>query len=155
MKIQRNTRIKFYACNATGIIGSNSKKISGKFISSDKKIRLSLPISRRNKDFIDVVVSICFIITFPVHLFTQKKPRQFFKNVFDTLLLDRTWVGYSFPNATLPKIKIGVLTTTGLPASLNTLPEESLIVSDIWYATDYDVWEDVKMIMHSYKFLSA
>ena len=154
IKILRKVRIKFYASNAKGIIGSNSK-ISGKFISSDKKIRLSLPISRRNKNFIDIIVSIFFIITFPLHLFTQKKPGQFFKNVFETLLLNRTWVGYAFPETTMPKLKSGVLTTTGLPASLNTLPAESLIASDKWYATDYDVWEDVKMIMHNYKFLSA
>ena len=155
IKILWKVRIKFYASNAKGIIGSNSKKISGKFISSDKKIRLSLPISRRNKNFIDIIVSIFFIITFPLHLFTQKKPGQFFKNVFETLLLNRTWVGYAFPETTMPKLKSGVLTTTGLPASLNTLPAESLIASDKWYATDYDVWEDVKMIMHNYKFLSA
>ncbi len=155
MKIQRNIRIKFYASNATGIIGSNSKKISGKFISSDKKIKLSLPINRRNKNFIDVVVSICFLITFPLHLLTQKNPLQFFKNVFDTMLLNRTWVGYAFSEATMPKLKSGVLTTTGLPASLNTLPAESLVASDKWYATDYDVWVDLKLIMHSYKFLSA
>ena len=155
MKISRKVRIKFYAFNATGIIGSNSKKISGKFISSDKKIRLSLPISRRNKNFLDAVVSICFIITFPIHLVTQKKPQQFFKNVFDTLLLNKTWVGYASLNTTLPKIKRGVLTTTGLPTTLNTLPAESLVASDKWYATDYDVWEDVKMILRSYKFLSA
>ena len=155
MKISRKVRIKFYAFNATGIIGSNSKKISGKFISSDKKIMLSLPISRRNKNFLDAVVSICFIITFPIHLVTQKKPQQFFKNVFDTLLLNKTWVGYASLNTTLPKIKRGVLTTTGLPTTLNTLPAESLVASDKWYATDYDVWEDVKMILRSYKFLSA
>ena len=155
MKISRKVRIKFYAFNATGIIGSNSKKISGKFISSDKKIRLSLPISRRNKNFLDAVVSICFIITFPIHLVTQKKPQQFFKNVFDTLLLNKTWVGYASNSIALPKLKKGVLTTTGLPTSLNTLPEESLVASDKWYATDYDVWEDVKMILRSYKFLSA
>ena len=155
MKISRKVRIKFYAFNATGIIGSNSKKISGKFISSDKKIMLSLPISRRNKNFLDAVVSIFFIITFPVHLVAQKKPQQFFKNVFDTLLLNKTWVGYASLNTTLPKIKRGVLTTTGLPTTLNTLPAESLVASDKWYATDYDVWEDVKMILRSYKFLSA
>ena len=155
MKISRKVRIKFYAFNATGIIGSNSKKISGKFISSDKKIMLSLPISRRNKNFLDAVVSICFIITFPIHLLAQKKPQQFFKNVFDTLLLNKTWVGYASLNTTLPKIKRGVLTTTGLPTTLNTLPAESLVASDKWYATDYDVWEDVKMILRSYKFLSA
>jgi hypothetical protein len=102
-----------------------------------------------------VLISISFIITFPLHLVLQKKPGMFFKNVFDILVLKKTWVGYAFPQNELPKIKHGVLTTTGLPSSLNTLPHESLIVSDKWYATDYDVWQDVKIIRRGYKFLGA
>ncbi|MDB5221825.1 MAG: glycosyltransferase [Chitinophagaceae bacterium] len=154
-EIPNHTRIKFHAANASGIVGSENKKTSGKFISGDKKIKLSLPISKRNKSFIDVVVSICFIITFPVHLLIQKKPHQFFRNIFDILFLNKTWVGYAWPDNALPKIKEGVLTTTGLPAILNTLPPESLSGSDKWYATDYDVWEDVKIIWRGYRFLGT
>lgn len=155
MNIPKYVRIKFYACNASGIIGSDSKKSSGDFISSDKKNKLSLPISKRNKNFMDVLISILFLITFPVHFLLQKKPGKFFKNVFDIFFLKKTWVGYAFPENELPTIKRGVVTTTGLPATLNILPPESLIASDIWYATDYDVWEDVKIIRRSYKFLGA
>ena len=155
MKIPKHVRIKFHAADASGIIGSNSKKISGKFISADKKIKLSLPVSKRNKNFIDVVISICFIITFPVHLLLKKKPQHFFRNIFDILLLNKTWVGYALPDKQLPKIKEGVLTTTGIPAFLNTLPAESLMASDKWYAADYDVWEDVKIIWRGYKFLGT
>ena len=155
MKIPKHVRIKFHAADASGIIGSNSKKISGKFISADKKIKLSLAISKRNKNFIDVVISICFIITFPVHLLLKKKPQHFFRNIFDILLLNKTWVGYALPDKQLPKIKEGVLTTTGIPAFLNTLPAESLMASDKWYAADYDVWEDVKIIWRGYRFLGT
>ena len=155
MKIPKHVRIKFHAAAASGIIGSNSKKISGKFISADKKIKLSLPVSKRNKNFIDVVISICFIITFPVHLLLKKKPQHFFRNIFDILLLNKTWVGYALPDKQLPKIKEGVLTTTGIPAFLNTLPAQSLMASDKWYAADYDVWEDVKIIWRGYRFLGT
>ncbi len=153
--INKQVRIKFHAAHSSGIIGSDSKKTSGIFISSDKKIKLSLAISRRNKNLMDVVICIVFILTFPVHLFLQKKPVLFFRNVFDILFLRKTWVGYALQEANLPKIKNGVLTTTGLPSSLNTLPIESLLASDKWYAIDYDVWEDVKMIWRGYKFLDA
>jgi hypothetical protein len=151
--IPKQVRMKFHTANASGIIGSDSKSTSGKFISADRQINLSLPVSRRNKNLIDFLISIFFIITFPVHLFVQKKPGNFFKNVFDVLLLKKTWVGYSFNQASLPKIKKGILTTTGLPASLNTLPPESLAASDKWYATDYDVFEDLKIVWRRYKFL--
>ena len=155
MHLPKHVRIKFYACNASGIIGSDSKRSSGDFISANKKNKLSLPISKRNKNFMDVVISISFLITFPLHLFLQKKPGMFFKNVFDIFFLKKTWVGYAFPQNAFPKIKQGVLTTTGLPSSLNTLPQESLIASDKWYAVDYDVWQDLKIISRSYKFLGA
>lgn len=151
--IPQNVRMKFHTANASGIIGSNSKSTSGKFISADRKINLSLPISKRNKNLVDVLISLFFIITFPIHFFIQKKAGNFFKNVFEVLFLKKTWVGYSVNEDILPKIKKGILTTTGLPAVLNTLPIESLTASDKWYATDYDVWEDVKMVWNGYRFL--
>jgi len=152
-EIPKQVRIKFHAAASAGIIGSDNTRTSGKFISADKQIKLSQPVSKRNKNFIDAMISICFIITFPVHFITQKKPTRFFRNVFDTLFLKKTWVGYSFPDSFLPKIKTGVLTTTGLPSSLNTLPPESLAASDKWYATDYEVWEDVRLVWRGYKYL--
>ena len=153
--IPKQVRIKFHAFNTSGIIGSDSKNTSGKFISADKKVNLSLPVSRRNKNLVDILISIIFIITFPVHLFLQKNPANFFKNVFDIILLKKTWVGYAQVSDQLPRIKKGVLTATGLPAALNTLPPESLAASDQWYAIDYDVWEDVNIIRRGYKFLGA
>ena len=153
--IPKHVRIKLHAFNTSGIIGSDSKDTSGKFISADKKVNLSLPVSRRNKNLVDVLISIFFILTFPVHLVFQKRPSNFFRNVFDILRLNKTWVGYSQAARELPQLKKGVLTTTGLPASLNTLPPESLAASDRWYAIDYEVWEDVRMVRKGYKFLGA
>jgi membrane-bound metal-dependent hydrolase YbcI (DUF457 family) len=151
----KQVKIKFHAANSSGIIGSDSTKTSGKFISADKKIKLLLPINKRNKNLIDAIISLCFVITFPVHLFLQKKPIRFFRNIFDILFLNKTWVGYSMPDIDLPQIKKGVLTTTGLPPALNTLPLESLRASDKWYAIDYDVWEDVRIVWRGYRFLGT
>ena len=153
--IPPRVRIKLYACDSSGIIGSNSKNNGSNFISADKKNKLSLPISRRNKNFMDAATSLFFIVTFPVHLVFQKKPISFFKNVSHTLLLKKTWVGYALPSSDLPILKEGVLTTTGLPSFLNTLPQESLYASDKWYALDYNIWEDIKIIYRSYKFLGT
>ena len=152
-EIPGNVRIKFHAENAAGIIGSDTTHTIGKFISADKKIKLSLPLSKRNKNFIDAFASICFLITFPLHFIFQRKPVQFFRNVMDILFLRKTWVGYAMPEATLPKIKRGILTTTGLPSFFNTLPPESLEAADKWYAIDYEVWTDIRIIWHGYKHL--
>ena len=149
------TRIKFHAATASGIIGSENNKTAGSFISTDKQINLSQPVTRRNKALIDILISLFFIATFPVHLFTQKKPAGFFKNVFAVLFLRKTWIGYSIPVKELPKIKAGILTTTGLPNSINILPAESLAASDRWYAQDYSVWVDIKTLWRNYKYLGT
>jgi Predicted glycosyltransferases len=154
-QMPKHVRIKFHASGAESIIGSDSRYTSGKFVSTDKIYRLSLPVQKRNKNLTDVVVSSFFIITFPLHLLFQHKPISFFKNVFDVFFLRKTWVGYALPEPQLPALKSGVLSTTGVPSSLNSLPEESLTSSDKWYASDYTVWQDIGLIRRGYRFLSA
>jgi GT2 family glycosyltransferase len=148
-----NVRIKFHATGTMGNIGSDSREASIKYISPGKRIRLEHPVSRRNKNLVDILISLFFIITFPYHFARQKRPGLFFNNVFQVLLSKRTWVGYALATGDLPGLKSGVLTTTGLPATLNTLPAESLEASDRWYATNYEVWEDIKTVQQGYRFL--
>jgi hypothetical protein len=85
-------------------------------------------------------------------LFTQKKPLQFFKNIFTVLLMKKTWVGYAAKN-NLPSLKNGILTSTTLPAVLNDLPADSLLLSDEWYATAYKSSTDIKKIIRGYRYL--
>jgi len=153
-QIPKNIRIKFHAQSSHGIIGSDSRDVAGKFVSKDKVYRLSLPVNKRNKDLIDVVMSILFLVTFPFHLFLQRKPFRFFGNVFRVLALQKTWVGYASTNKGLPELKEGVLTSTGVSRSLNELPDESLRASDEWYAKDYSVWQDIAIIRRGYQYLS-
>ncbi|MEP6615670.1 MAG: glycosyltransferase [Ginsengibacter sp.] len=154
-KLPRHARLKFHAAGSQSIIGSENRYSSGKFVSSDKIYRLALPVHRRNKALNDVVVSCFFIITFPMHLILQRRPGSFFKNVFAVVMFKKTWVGYALSENQLPFLKKGVLTSTGLPASKNSLPEQSLASSDRWYVTDYSVWQDIRMIRKNYRFLSA
>ena len=153
--LEKKIRIKIYTNGANGIIGSNSKNTSGDFVSQHTQIRLCQPVSRRSKSFFDVTLSLFFIITFPVHFFLQKKISSFYKNVFAVLLNRKTWVGYVNTNSNLPALIKGVLTSTGLPNFLNNLPLQTLEASDKWYATDYEVWEDVKIIWRGYKYLGT
>ena len=147
-------RIKIHAHGATGIIGSDSKNISGKIVSGDKTNRLATPVNKRNKKITDVLISLLFILTFPVNILLQKNIWRFYKNVFDVLLLKKTWIGYACDKHNGLFLKKGILTTTGLPALQNTLPQQSLQASDKWYATDYTLWQDIKIIFRGYKFLS-
>jgi GT2 family glycosyltransferase len=146
---------KFHASGSSSVIGSNNKDISGEYLSASDKYTIANPVNKRNKNLVDAVVAIFFLLTFPIHLVLQKKPFRFFKNVFAVLFLQKTWIGYAAPPGKLPVIRKGVLTSTTLPQSINDLPTESLYLSDEWYATYYSAATDIKKIIRGYKYLSA
>jgi len=144
---------KFHASGSSSIIGSDNKNVSGKYVSINNKYTIAVPVNRRNKNLLDVSVALVFLLSFPVHLLLQKKPLGFFKNVFSVLFRQKTWIGYALPKDTLPAIKKGILTSTTLPLQINDLPDESLSLSDEWYATYYSAATDVKKIIRGYKYL--
>jgi O-antigen biosynthesis protein len=152
-QLPAGVRNKFHASGSSSIIGSDSKDISGNYVTVNNRYTITNPVNKRNKALLDVTVAIIFLITFPIHFLTQKKPLQFFKNVFWVLLGKKTWVGYAAPENKLPLIKAGVLTSTTLPAMVNDLPAESLHLSDDWYATSYSAATDIKKILRGYKYL--
>jgi GT2 family glycosyltransferase len=146
-------RNKFHASGSSSIVGSNNKDVSGEYFSSNDKYTIADPVNKRNKNLLDAVAALFFLLTFPIHLFTQKKPLGFFKNVFAVLFMQRTWVGYAATSGKLPVLKKGILTSTALPGVMNDLPIESLHLSDEWYATFYSAATDIKKIIRGYKYL--
>jgi O-antigen biosynthesis protein len=147
-------RVKLFITGTHTLIGGGSKNEPGKYISRDAGFRLALPVSQRNKNLADVIIAFLFLITFPVHFIIKSNPLLFFKNVFDVLLLRKTWIGYAVHGKNLPLLKQGILTTTGLPSSLNTLPDESLQTTDLLYAKNFHIINDIKMVWLNYKLLS-
>ena len=146
-------RNKFHASGSSSIVGSDSKNVSGDYVTAVKKYSIAKPINRRNKRLLDILVSLLFIISFPVHFALQKKPFRFYKNIFDVLLRRKTWVGYTSAKNELPAIRKGIITSTELPAQLNELPEESLRKTDEWYASSYSLLLDLQKIRNGYKTL--
>lgn len=146
-------RNKFHASGSSSIVGSDSKNVSGDYVTAVKKYSIAKPINRRNKRLLDILVSVFFIISFPVHFALQKKPFRFYKNIFDVLLRRKTWVGYASAKNELPAIRKGIITSTELPAQLNELPEESLRKTDEWYASSYSLLLDLRKIKNGYKTL--
>lgn len=152
--LPRNMRIKIYTGSSKTLIGSESKNNSGEFFSGEYQYAIGKPVNRRNKKLIDVSLALFFLITFPVHLIFKKHSLLFFKNVFDVLVLKKTWIGYAMDEKKLPLLKKGILTSTGLPASLNTLSPKSLQSSDELYAKNFNYINDLKLIWANYKLLS-
>lgn len=152
--LPRRIRIKIFTPCSNTLIGSESKNASGKFLSGESNYRLSHPVNRRNKNLIDVALAIFFLITFPFHLIFKKHPFLFFKNIFDVLFRRKTWIGYALEEKDLPSLKKGVLTSTGLPASLNTLSQKNLLAADIIYAKGFHYLKDLKLVWSNYRLLS-
>ncbi len=149
----RYFRIKIYSACTNALIGSEGKDEAGNIL-KDSNFRLAQAVSRRNKILADIMIAIVFLLSFPLHFIIKKRPLRFFENVFNVLLLKKTWVGYALYEKELPSLKPGVITTTGLPATLNTLPQKSLYASDNLYAKSFHIFNDIKIIWLNYKFLS-
>lgn len=146
-------RNKFHASGSRSIVGSDSRYESGDYVSASKKYNIDKPLNRRNKRLLDVAVSLLLIISFPIHIFLQKKLLGFFKNVLAVLFKQKTWVGYAGSADSLPKLKAAVISCTSLPVKLNELPAESLHNTDEWYASSYSVLLDLQKIRRGYKYL--
>ncbi|MEO6219175.1 MAG: hypothetical protein ABIO81_02020, partial [Ginsengibacter sp.] len=147
-------RIKIYTSCSNTLIGSENKNATGKFLSNELNYRLSQPVNRRNKNLADVFIAFLFLITFPVHFIIKSHPFTFFHNVFAVLLRRNTWIGYALDEKDLPPLKKGILTSTGLPASLNTLSQKNLRAADVLYAKGFHYLNDLKLVWFNYKFLS-
>ncbi|MEO6453216.1 MAG: glycosyltransferase, partial [Ginsengibacter sp.] len=145
--------IKIFSPKSQSIIGSDSKNISGNYVTLYSNFRLGNKIGKRNKHLADIIISIIFIVGFPLHLLLQKKPLRFFKNVSDVFLRNKGWVGYASGSNDLPLLRPGVITVTGVPGFMNGMPEENLLLADKWYAKHYTIWHDIQLVWKGYKFL--
>ncbi len=152
--IPAHLRIKFYSECTKTLIGSGSKDEAGKYFAGNGFFRLDHAVSKRNKTITDVIISVILLSTFPIHLLIKARPLVFFKNITSVLFLKKTWIGYALDGKDLPELKPGVLTSTGLPARLNTLPDQSLLVADVSYAKNFTALSDIRMIWVNYKLLS-
>ena len=147
---------KIHAEGSSSIVGSDSKDTSGEAVSKENGYKLSDPYNRRLKRLIDVCVAFFSLITFPVHLFLVKKPVSFFSNCFAVLVARKTWIGYAAPEKNLPPLYKAVIACNGVPVSATQqLPNESLQMMDYWYARDYELSSDVKLLWRTYRKLGG
>ncbi len=138
--------------DSLSIIGSNSIHTSGDLYTVDIKA-VDMPVNRRNKRLLDVLVSLVLIFTSPVIIFFQRKPFSFISNIFQVLFEKKSWVGYYLEDTNyrhLPKIKKGVLTpVSGM--KVRTQDPDVVSTLNILYARDYNVWKDLNIIFFAFR----
>jgi len=148
----RNIKIKFHASGSHSIIGSDSKDSMGQAFSKENGYKLADPYRSRVKRLIDILSSLLFLVSFPIHLFTQKNPFPFFRNCIQVLVAKRTWIGYNKPEQNLPPLRKAVLACNGVPLSTEQkIPGENLQTLDQWYARDYEPANDLKLLWREYR----
>lgn len=135
------------------IIGSNSKDLPGELYTIDIRMAIATDTNRRNKRLLDVLLSLFFLLTFPVQLFIVKSPFGLLANIFSVLSNQKSWVGYAQTNGAmyekLPAIKYGVIHPADV---VNHNINESIITRlNFLYARDYSVWKDVELVMKAYR----
>jgi GT2 family glycosyltransferase len=135
------------------IIGSKSISTGGDLYIVDIN-SISTHSNKRKKFFLDFLVSIFLLSTFPVSMFVVKKPVLFLKNILLNLLQQVSWVGYHESKAKssikLPAIKKGILNPTDAIKN-NSLDTETIDKLNLLYARDYKINYDLNIIIHGFR----
>lgn len=132
------------------IIGSNSIQTSGELYVIGLN-SIDRPLNRRKKRALDIFFSLFLLVFFPL-LFITKSPIQSLINTIKCLLGQYTWVGYSSGKGSeaLPKLRKGVFNPLD-PFSKLGFDELTEIQTNILYAKDYRVSNDLSIIYHSFR----
>jgi GT2 family glycosyltransferase len=149
-------RLRYHNAGSSSIIGSDSKDSSGEALSLQEPLRLAAASARRSKRGMDVLLALAFLLTLPVHLLLVRRPLGFLRNLVAVIAGRKTWVGYRLSpvGGQLPRLRRAVLSAGGSrPSSNSDLSEEILRQADYWYARDYDVSDDVRIIFKNYRWL--
>jgi len=152
-----HTKLKFryHAYGSSSIVGSDTSTDSGEILAAETDFAIAHPANRRIKRLIDVVASVLFLLTFPLHFVFVKNPLLFFSNCFTVLLGRKTWVGYTAPQPSLPTLRKSVLAPNGRRELSYAFSDENLHLLNYWYARNYEPAQDTKTIFSHYKYLGS
>jgi GT2 family glycosyltransferase len=150
---QTGIRMRFHRAGSSSIVGSDSSGTSGEVLAGEAQFRLAGASERRVKRLIDVVTSVFFLLTFPVHYMLVKHPNSFFGNCLAILLKRKTWVGYAGSGKGLPPLRPGVMAPNGLLLRQHSSIAESLHLVDHYYACDYEPLQDLALVFANYRHL--
>ncbi|MFP4059227.1 MAG: glycosyltransferase [Bacteroidota bacterium] len=148
-----NVDYKIAPEESLSIIGSNSINTAGELYTIDFNL-IDKGFNKRNKRVLDVLLSLIFLIFYPVFAFLVKKPARFLKNISRVFFGMASWVGYysdkETPIQNLPPIKVGILTPLDA-IKRKDIPRELSEKLNILYAKDYRIINDLNIIYKGFK----
>jgi len=136
------------------IIGSNSIDTAGDLYTVDFNTIIK-PQNIRNKRTLDLLLSVAILIASPILCIISKPASKLYRNIFAVIFGMRSWVGFSgkSQNQALPKIRKGVLNQALIKYGENATTEQCE-KADLLYAKDYQVYNDIIIIIRGLKYLS-
>jgi O-antigen biosynthesis protein len=149
---------RFFAENSNSIIGSHDKDSSGKSFAYEGEFAIARPYEKRMKRIVDMLTSFIIVFGFPLHVLCIKKPFAALQFALFVLFKNYTWVGYTnvIDQHQLPPLAINKLSFLGIPKEHNqAIGIEILQQLNIRYAKHYDYWEDIRIILKSYRHLGG
>jgi GT2 family glycosyltransferase len=144
-----NVEYKIAPPESMFIIGSSSVENPGELYIIDIN-SISNKINKRNKRFMDFLLSLAMLLLLPVFILTQKNAIEFIRNLFRVLTGKISWVGYSGKTSKLPYIKKGVLNPLdGLTGEIR----DDLTINRLnsLYAKDYRVYTDLNIVRKGWR----
>lgn len=148
-----NIGFKILPDDSNYIIGSNSKNAAGEFYTLNIDLNILQKSARRNKRVFDIGLSLIFLLCSPLLMWFTTHPLQFLKNIWNVLLGDFTFVGFTNTvSVQVPKIKKGIITP------ISHFGEQAIDASttdrlNMIYAKNYTVYSDILLIFKSFRFL--
>lgn len=148
-------KFRYHAVGSNSIVGSDTSTESGEILSAETDFNLAKASAKRAKRAIDVITSLFFLLTFPVHLFLVRNLLHFFGNCFAVLFARKTWVGYFIGKTSLPPLRKSVLAPGGPKGASQKLSPQNIELLDYWYARNYEPAQDLKTIFIHYRYLGS
>lgn len=148
-----NVDYKIAPPESLSIIGSNSINTAGDLyivnINSIARER-----NRRNKRWLDIALSLLFLLMFPFFVWFIRNKSGFLRNIFLVLSANKSWVGYantkSNIKADLPKIRPGVLSPVDVSLRKD-ISDRIVERTNMIYAKNYQILTDLNIIYKGYR----
>jgi O-antigen biosynthesis protein len=151
--VTKGIEFKIAPPESLSIIGSNSIDTAGELYMIDIN-NVGRPENRRKKRLLDLSTSFLILVLSPILIWAQHQKLNFILNTLKVLLGVYSWVGYGkAPRKDLPSLKPSVLTPSGI--SQENISDERFNKLLLSYSKDYQIENDLKIILQSWKLLGS
>jgi GT2 family glycosyltransferase len=135
--------------DSISIIGSSSKNTAGELYTIEIKYQIVTQGAKRNKRLVDFVLAASALALSPIVVLFLKDRRNVLKTVVSVFIGKKSWTGYCLKFGEpqmLPKIKPGIFSPCDVFYETD-FDEKMVQHVNFFYAKDYNMLEDVKIIL--------